>query len=88
MSCSQKEVSVLMISNPCIELQTSSENRLSVPAWFAEVVIIAGHLTTKGLLEAFGHQVRLVRGRFGRYEPIDFLGSADRLCDQRRTDTG
>jgi hypothetical protein len=62
-----------MISNPCIELQTSSENRPSVPAWFAEVVIIAGQFATKGLLEAFGHQVRLVRGRFGRYEPIDFL---------------
>src|SRR5262245_34516170 len=26
-----------------------------------------------GLLEAFEQQVRLVRGRFGRYEPIDFL---------------
>jgi hypothetical protein len=26
-----------------------------------------------GLLDAFGHQVRLLRGRFGRYEPIDFL---------------
>ena len=42
-----------MISNPCIEVQTISENRPSVPAWFAEVVIIAGHITTKGLLQAF-----------------------------------
>ncbi len=62
-----------MISNPCIEIQTSSEHRPSVPAWFAEVVIIAHHLKTKGLLDAFEQQVRLVRGRFGRYEPIDFL---------------
>lgn len=62
-----------MISNPCIEVQTISENRPSVPAWFAEVVIIAGHITTKGLLQAFTQQVRLVRGRFGTYEPIDFL---------------
>ncbi|WP_040448518.1 hypothetical protein [Ktedonobacter racemifer] len=31
------------------------------------------HLTTKGLLETFSHQVQLVRGRFGSYEPIDFL---------------
>jgi hypothetical protein len=45
-----------------------------VPAWFAEVVIIARHLAAKGLLEAFARQVRLVRGRFGSYEPIDFLG--------------
>jgi hypothetical protein len=62
-----------MISNPCIEVQTTSENRFSVPAWFAEVVIIARYLEKKGLLEAFAHQVRLVRGRLGTYEPIDFL---------------
>ncbi len=31
------------------------------------------HLATKGLLEAFAHQVRLGRGRFGSYEAIDFL---------------
>jgi len=37
------------------------------------VVIIARHLTTKGLLDAFAHQVHLVRGRFGNNEPIDFL---------------
>jgi hypothetical protein len=62
-----------MIPNPCIEVQTSPEDRPSVPAWFAEVVIMTQHLATKGLLEAFAHQVRLVRGRFGTYEPIDFL---------------
>jgi hypothetical protein len=62
-----------MISNSCIEIQTSSEHRPSVPAWFAEVVIIARHLKTKGLLDTFEQQVRLVRGRFGSYEPIDFL---------------
>src|SRR6266566_910093 len=62
-----------MIPNPCIEVQTSPEARPSVPPWFAEVVMIAHDLTTKGQLEAFAQQVRLVRGRFGRYEPIDFL---------------
>jgi len=44
-----------------------------VPAWFAEVVILVQHLATNGLLDAFVHQVRLVRGRFGSYESIDFL---------------
>jgi hypothetical protein len=34
---------------------------------------VSQHLTTKGLLEAFAQQVRLVRGRFGSYEPLDFL---------------
>ena len=36
-------------------------------------VIIARHLTTHDLLDAFAQQIRLVRGRFGTYEPIDFL---------------
>jgi hypothetical protein len=62
-----------MIPNPCVEVQTSSLDRPSVPAWFAEVVIMAHHLRTKGRMSAFAQQVRLVRGRFGSYEPIDFL---------------
>src|SRR5215469_5093700 len=62
-----------MIPNPSIEVQTSPVARPSVPAWFAEVVILSQHLATKGLLEAFAHQVRLARGRFGSYEPLDFL---------------
>ena len=62
-----------MIPNGCIEVQTSPVDRASVPAWFAEVVMMARHLASKGLLEAFAQQVRLVRGRFGCYEPIDFL---------------
>jgi hypothetical protein len=36
-------------------------------------VIIARHLAANGLLDAFAQQIRLVRGRFGTYEPIDFL---------------
>ena len=62
-----------MIPNPCIEVQTSPVDRPSVPPWFAEVVIIVQHLRRRGLLDAFAHQVRLVRRRFGSYEPIDFL---------------
>ena len=62
-----------MIPNPCIEIQTSPVDRFSVPEWFAEVVIVAQHLAMHELLEAFAHQVRLVRRRFGSYEPIDFL---------------
>ena len=62
-----------MISNPCIEVQTSADDRPSVPPWFAEVVLMVNHLTTKGILDAFAHQICLRRGRFGNYEPIDFL---------------
>ena len=39
----------------------------------ALVVIVARHLATTGLLEAFADQVHLRRGRFGTYESIDFL---------------
>jgi hypothetical protein len=65
--------SLPMIPKPCIEIQTSPIARPSVPQWFAEVVIIVHHLTEEGILDAFAHQVCLVRGRFGTYEPIDFL---------------
>jgi len=62
-----------MIPDSCIEIHTTPEDRPSVPPWFAEVVILARHLTTTDLLEAFAYQVRLIRGRFGTYEAIDFL---------------
>ncbi len=62
-----------MIPTPSIEVQTTLWDRPSVPAWFAEVVILSQYLTTKGLLEAFAQHVRLVRGRFGSYEAPDFL---------------
>jgi hypothetical protein len=70
---SRSEVSLGMIPNQCIEVQTSLVDRFSVPAWFAEVVILTKHLSKKNLLEALAQQVRLVRGRFGSYECIDFL---------------
>jgi hypothetical protein len=62
-----------LIPNRCREVHTSPVDRPSVPGWFAEVVIMARHLATKGLLDAFAHQVRLVRGQFGCYELIDLL---------------
>ncbi len=62
-----------MIPNSCIEVHTTPLDRPSVPVWFAEVVILARHLATTGLLEAFADQVHLRRGRFGTYETIDFL---------------
>jgi hypothetical protein len=62
-----------MIQNSCVEIQTSSETRPSVPDWFAEVAILSSHLASQGVLEAFQQQVLLKRKRFGIYEPIDFL---------------
>jgi hypothetical protein len=41
-----------MIANPCIEIQTFPVGRPSVPAWFAEVVIIVQYLAKNHLLDA------------------------------------
>lgn len=76
-----------MIPNECIEVHTSPLDRPSVPAWFAEVVMIARSLEAKGLLEAFAQQVRLVRGRFGCGSAHRLSGAAGGLCHQRGTAT-
>ncbi len=61
-----------MVSNTCIEVYTSPEERPSVPQWFAEVVILSRHLTAQGQIGAFTQHLPLVR-RFRTYETIDFL---------------
>src|SRR5215470_19788205 len=61
------------IAHPCLEVQTSEAPQPAVPPWFAETILLAQYLRAHGLLEAMATQVRLVRGRFGRYEVIDFL---------------
>ncbi len=42
-----------MIPDSCIEVHTSPLDRPSVPAWFAEVVIMARHLAKKEILDSF-----------------------------------
>src|SRR5712692_10473274 len=63
-----------MIPNPCIEVQTSPLDRPSVPAWFArsrhDGPSPGGERAAGGFCAS---RVRLIRGRFGSYEPIDFL---------------
>src|SRR5215467_7953016 len=63
-----------MISNPGIEVQTTSEKRFSVPAWFRSRrhhCLLPGEERANFRLCA--SLVRLVRGHLGRYDPIDFL---------------
>jgi hypothetical protein len=45
-----------MISDSCIEVQTSPVERPSVPPWFAEAVIVVRHLAKNEMLEAFAHR--------------------------------
>jgi len=61
------------IRHPCVDIHTTPTPQPSLPPWFAEIVLIAGHLRSHGLLDALSAQVRPVRGRFGRYEALDFL---------------
>ena len=56
-----------------VALQTCPQEVPSLPAWFAEVTLLAHHLTQRGILDALCEQVHLARGRAGHYEVIDFL---------------
>jgi hypothetical protein len=72
---SRSEVSRPMIPNGCIEIQTSPLDRASVPSRFAEVVMIAHHLASQGLLEAFT-RARCVwcEGASAAMNPLIFSG--------------
>ena len=61
------------IAHPCLEVQTSATPQPAVPPWFAETILLAQYLRMHGLLEALATPVRLVCGRFGQYEVLDFL---------------
>jgi len=61
------------IAHPCREVQTSEPPQPAVPPWFAETILMAQYRRAHGLLKAMATQVRLVRGRFGQYEVLDFL---------------
>lgn len=61
------------VPHPCVDIHTTPAPQPSIPPWFAEVVLIAGHLRGHSLLDALSTQVHLVRGRFGRYEVTDLL---------------
>src|SRR5437588_5141193 len=61
------------IADVSVRIQTSSESVPSTPSWFGEVALLIPYLRKQGVLSAINSQVRLARGRFGRYEVIDFL---------------
>ena len=49
------------------------KNALRFPPGLRSVVIVASHLSKRGLLQTFAQTLRLARGHFGAYEPLDFL---------------
>jgi hypothetical protein len=58
---------------PLVEIHTSPADVPSIPAWFAELILLARHFTQRGTLAAVAEQVRLARGRAGHYDVIDFV---------------
>ncbi len=61
------------IADVSVCIQTSWESVPSPPSWFGEVALLIPYLRKQGVLSAINSQVSLARGRFGRYEVIDFL---------------
>src|SRR6266702_4492690 len=68
-----KEVDMTSIADVSVGIQTSWESVPSTPSWFGEVALLIPYLRKQGVLSAINSQVSLARGRFGRYEVIDFL---------------
>ena len=66
-------MTVVATAPASVALQTCPQEVPSLPAWFAEVTLLAHHLTQRGILDALCEQVHLARGRAGHYEVIDFL---------------
>jgi hypothetical protein len=56
-----------------IDIQTCPQEVPTIPPWFAEVAVLARHFQRRGLVETLVDQVRLARGRLGRYEVLDFV---------------
>ena len=63
-----KEVDMTSIADVSVCIQTSWESVPSTPSWFGEVALLIPYLRKQGVLSAINSQVRLARGRFGRYE--------------------
>jgi hypothetical protein len=61
------------IPNRSVTLQLLSESQEAVPEWFAELVVIVETLRKLGALAALLEEVKLVRGRMGTFETLDFL---------------
>ena len=62
-----------VVATAFVDIQTCPQDVPSLPAWFAEVTLLAQHLIRRGILDAVCEQVHLARGRAGHYEVIDFV---------------
>lgn len=61
------------MTHSSVHVQIASEDRPSIPNWFAEAAIVAQVFITSGVLKNIEEQVRFARARFGTYELVDFV---------------
>jgi hypothetical protein len=71
----EPEMTVVVVGADCsgVELEVRGEDRPRVPNWFGEVVLLGQYWLESGLVGYLEEEVRVVRGRMGRYEVADFL---------------
>ena len=56
-----------------VDIHACTRDVPSIPPWFAELILLARHLTQRGVLAALSQHVKLARGRAGRYDVVDFV---------------
>jgi len=56
-----------------VEIEGVEEERPRVPGWFGEAVLLGQYWLESGLVGYLEEEVRVVRGRMGRYEVVDFV---------------
>ena len=61
------------MTHTSVVVHSTPTAKASPPSWIGELVVIAHRFKKHGLLQEFQEKVRLVRGRMGQYEVIDFL---------------
>lgn len=56
-----------------IAVEAGKESVLRIPAWLGEAVLLGKYWLDSGLVGYLEKEVRVVRGRMGRYEVMDFV---------------
>lgn len=56
-----------------VEIEERGEEKVRIPSWFGEAVLLGKYWLESGLVGYLEEAVWVVRGRMGRYEVVDFV---------------
>ena len=56
-----------------VAVEAGTESLQRIPVWFGEAVLYGKYWLDSGLVGYLEEEVRVVRGRMGRYEVMDFV---------------